>query len=133
LETLKIQSAIDTPEVIFDPQSLFFSISGISHPENAKEFYTRILIWLDEFFERNQQTTLGVVTMELSFRYINSSSYKYLREILRKLTVFHKKGFQIEVVWKYQTDDEDLLEEGQVLLGLPDIKLTHRFEAVDNI
>ena len=71
--------------------------------------------------------------MELSFRYINSSSYKYLREILRKLTVFHKKGFQIEVVWKYQTDDEDLLEEGQVLLGLPDIKLTHRFEAVDNI
>ncbi len=132
MEPLRIQSAIDTPEVNFDPKTLLFTISGISHPENAKEFYTRILVWLDEFFERNQTSDLGTVTAELSFRYINSSSYKYLREILRKLTVFHKKGFQIEVVWKYQQDDEDLLEEGQVLLGLPDIKLSHRFEAIES-
>lgn len=131
MEPLRIQSAIDTPEVYFDPKTLLFAISGISHPENAKEFYTRVLVWLDEFFEQNQTSNLGVVTAELSFRYINSSSYKYLREILRKLTVFQKKGFQIEVVWKYQKDDDDLLEEGQVLLGLPDIKLAHRFEPVE--
>ena len=83
------------------------------------------------FFEKNQEKQLGLITLDLNFRYINSTSYKYLREILRKLTVFSKKGLNFEVVWQHQTDDEDLLEEGQILLSLPDIKLSHRFVAYD--
>jgi len=127
VEPLKIRSAIDTPEINFDPGTRNFSISGISHPENAKEFYTKVLVWLDEFFEKNQENQAGLITVDLNFRYINSTSYKYLREVLRKLTVFHKKGFNIQIVWEHQVEDEDLLEEGQILLSLPDIKLNHRF------
>ncbi|SDB88359.1 DUF1987 domain-containing protein [Williamwhitmania taraxaci] len=127
MEPLRIKSAIDTPEVSFDPGTLRFCISGISHPENAKEFYTKLLVWLDEFFEKNQDKQAEPITLDLNFRYINSTSYKYLREVLRKLTVFHKKGFNIQIVWQYQVEDEDLLEEGQILLSLPDIKLNHQF------
>lgn len=127
MEPLRIKSAIDTPEVSFDPGTLRFCISGISHPENAKEFYTKLLVWLDEFFEKNQDKQADLITLDLNFRYINSTSYKYLREVLRKLTVFHKKGFNIQIVWQYQVEDEDLLEEGQILLSLPDIKLNHQF------
>lgn len=129
MEPLRIKSAIDSPEISFDPTSLLFSISGISHPENAKEFYTKVLVWLDEFFEKNQEKQPNLISVDLNFRYINSTSYKYLREVLRKLTVFHKKGFNIQIIWHYHIDDEDLLEEGQILLSLPDIKLNHKFIA----
>jgi len=127
VEPLRIKSAIDTPEVSFDPGTLHFCISGISHPENAKEFYTKLLVWLDEFFEKNQEKQTDLITLDLNFRYINSTSYKYLREVLRKLTVFHKKGFNSQIVWQYQVEAEDILEEGQILLSLPDIKLNHQF------
>jgi hypothetical protein len=131
LEPLRIKSAIDTPEVNFDPETLQFRISGISHPENAKEFYTKVLVWLDEFFEKNQNSQLDLISVDLNFRYINSTSYKYLREVLRKLTVFHKKGFNIQIIWQHHVEDEDLLEEGQILLSLPDIKLNHKFVAYE--
>ena len=131
MEPLRIKSAIDTPEINFDPGTLLFSISGISHPENAKEFYTKVLVWLDEFFEKNQDKQVDLITLDLNFRYINSTSYKYLREVLRKLTVFHKKGFNIQIIWTHQAEDEDLLEEGQILLSLPDIKLNHKFVAYE--
>ncbi len=131
MEPLRIKSAIDTPEVIFDPETRQFRISGISHPENAKEFYTKVLVWLDEFFEKNQNSQLNLISVDLNFRYINSTSYKYLREVLRKLTVFHKKGFNIQIIWHHHVEDEDLLEEGQILLSLPDIKLNHKFVAYE--
>lgn len=131
MEPLRIKSAIDTPEVNFDPETLQFCISGISHPENAKEFYTKVLVWLDEFFEKNQNSQLDLISVDLNFRYINSTSYKYLREVLRKLTVFHKKGFNIQIIWQHHVEDEDLLEEGQILLSLPDIKLNHKFVAYE--
>jgi hypothetical protein len=126
MKPLRISAAIDTPEVFFDPRTNIFSISGISHPENAKEFFEAILDWLDEFYEETKSKNGQKILVDLNFRYINSASYKYLREVMKKFAHFQRNGFAIEVVWNYQEDDEDLLNEGMVLFELPDIKLTYR-------
>ncbi|HPI44892.1 MAG TPA: DUF1987 domain-containing protein, partial [Tenuifilaceae bacterium] len=117
---------IDSPEVFFDPETNIFSISGISHPENAKEFYQEILIWLDEYYEHMKSKSPAKIIVDLNFKYINSSSYKYLREVLRKISNFKNGNFTIEVIWNYHEEDEELLHEGVVLFELPEISLPYR-------
>lgn len=126
MKPLKIEAAIDTPEIIFDPATNIFSMSGISHPENAKEFYEEILDWLDEFYQEIDRKKGQKIIVDLNFKYINSSSYKYLREIMKKVANIKRNGVNIEVIWNYQEDDEDLLNEGMVLFELPDISLDYR-------
>jgi hypothetical protein len=126
MKPLKIEAAIDTPEIIFDPATNIFSMSGISHPENAKEFYEEILDWLDEFYQEIGEKKGQKIIVDLNFKYINSSSYKYLREIMKKVANIKRNGVNIEVIWNYQEDDEDLLNEGMVLFELPDISLDYR-------
>lgn len=126
MKPLKIEAAIDTPEIVFDPATNVFSISGISHPENAKEFYEDILDWLDEFHQETVAKEEQKIIVDLNFKYINSSSYKYLREIMKKVANIKHNGVDVEVIWNYQEDDEDLLNEGMVLFELPDINLNYR-------
>lgn len=126
MKALKIKGAIDTPEVFFDPEKRVFSISGISHPENAKEFYLSIIDWLDEYYEELTDGDGVKITVDINFKYINSSSYKYLREVMKRISNFQTKGVDIEVIWNYHQEDEDLLNEGMVLFELPDINLNYR-------
>ena len=126
MKPLRIEAAIDSPEVFFDPETNIFSISGISHPENAKEFYQEILIWLDEYYEHMKSKNPVKIIVDLNFKYINSSSYKYLREVLRKISNFKNSNFTIEIIWNYHEEDEELLHEGIVLFELPEIILPYR-------
>jgi hypothetical protein len=126
MKPLKIEAAIDTPELYFDTATNIFSISGISHPENAKEFYEVILDWLDEFYVDIKDSENTKIIVDLNFKYINSSSYKYLREVMKKIANFQKNGIKVEVIWNYHEDDEDLLNEGIVLFELPEVNLSYR-------
>ncbi|HOC35767.1 MAG TPA: DUF1987 domain-containing protein [Tenuifilaceae bacterium] len=126
MDSLYIEAEIDSPEVYFDPETKIFSISGISHPENAKEFYQVIMEWVDEFYEYMKNKKPCKIIVDMNFKYINSSSYKYLRELLIKMANFKNSHFDIEVVWNYQEEDEDLLTEGIVLFELPEINLPYR-------
>jgi hypothetical protein len=126
MKPLKIEGAIDTPEIYFDPVTNIFSISGISHPENAKEFYEIILDWLDEFYVDIKDSENSKIIIDFNFKYINSSSYKYLREVMKKIANFQKNGIKVEVIWNYHEDDEDLLNEGMVLFELPEVNLSYR-------
>lgn len=126
MKPLRIEAAIDTPEIYFDPTTNIFSISGISHPENAKEFYEEILDWLDEFYVDIKENENSKIIVDFNFKYINSSSYKYLREVMKKIANFQKNGILVEVIWNYHEDDEDLLNEGMVLFELPEVNLNYR-------
>jgi hypothetical protein len=126
MKALKIEAAIDSPEVHFDPETNIFSISGISHPENAKDFYSIVLNWLEEYYEEVKDSNSIKIIVDFDFKYINSSSYKYLREIMKRIANFRNNGMTIEVIWNYHEDDEDLLNEGMVLFELPEINLPYR-------
>jgi len=126
MKALRIEAEIDSPEIYFTPDTKLFSISGISHPENAKEFYQQILDWLDEYYEFIKNQEPSKIIVDLNFRYINSTSYKYLRDVLRKISSFRSANFEVEVIWNYHEEDEELLHEGEVLFELPDINLPYK-------
>ncbi|HBI80855.1 MAG TPA: hypothetical protein DDY04_02655 [Bacteroidales bacterium] len=126
MKPLRIEAEIDSPEIYFNPETRVFSISGISHPENAKEFYQQVLDWLDEYYEHMKTQNPSKIVVDLNFRYINSTSYKYLRDVLRKISSFRSVNFDVEVIWNYYEEDEELLHEGVVLFELPDINLPYK-------
>ena len=126
MKALKIEGAIDTPEIYFDPTTNIFSVSGISHPENAKEFYQDIVDWLDDFYEEIKDKQDSKIIVDFNFKYINSASYKYLREVMKRIANFQNNGIKVEVIWNYHEEDEDLLNEGMVLFELPEINLKYR-------
>jgi len=126
MKPLRIEAEIDSPEIYFNPETRVFSISGISHPENAKEFYQQVLDWLDEYYEHMKTQNPSKIVVDLNFRYINSTSYKYLRDVLRKISSFRSANFDVEVIWNYYEEDEELLHEGVVLFELPDINLPYK-------
>lgn len=126
MKPLIIEAQIDSPEVMLDPNTNIFSISGISHPENAKEFYQRIQDWLDMYFEEKRNNKPNKIVIDLSFKYLNSSSYKFLQEILRKISRYTTNQITVEVIWNYHEEDEDIHNEGIILLELPDVMLPYR-------
>ncbi len=122
MERLLIKPTKCTPEIVFDPEKGAFSIYGASYPENAYEFYTPIIDWIDNFIKNEKDKN---VELNVKMQYFDTSSSKCLLIILEKLESFHKNNNKVNVNWLYHEDDFDSLESAEELfIGL---KLPHRF------
>lgn len=117
METLKIHSTSHHPEVNFDHETGVLEISGRSLPEQVLTLYQPILKWIDEYTATSHETTVFKINLD----YINSSSSKYLLEILKRLNEYHKKGNNVAVKWYFDEYDEDAEESGEEYKELLDL------------
>jgi hypothetical protein len=109
MEALDIRATNDTPKVLLDPENDIFEISGRSLPEDVVSFYQPVLDWLEDYKESPNDYT------EFVFKYIyfNTATSKLVQDILIKLEEIHEAGAQIQVIWFYEEDDEDMLDLGE--------------------
>ncbi len=113
---LFIPGTDETPEVNLSLEEGVCKMSGRSLPENAFDFYKPILDWLkDEIKSVRHQ-----VELTLEFDYFNSSSGRYLYELLTTLERSPNKQY-FSVIWNVEKDDELMLEKGEELKSLLDI------------
>jgi len=105
---LEIEQTRFSPYVLMDSNEQKYVIRGRSIPNNAKMFFEPIVDWLTEY--KDQVT--NDFTIELHLEYFNTSTHKYLDDILRVIGSFH---VATKVIWKYVEDDDDLLEIGERL------------------
>lgn len=126
MEKLVIAETKDTPEILFDPKTNIFSISGVCHPENVTKFYEPIIDWL-ESYKNEIKVTKSSKPIELSifFKYINSASYKYLLTFLQLIEGFVPIGLPVNVVWYYEPEDVDMKEAGIELFEFSGVKLPY--------
>ena len=83
-------------------------IEGESYPENASKFFDPILVWVENFVKT------GVpVELNLRLQYFNSSSSKFILDLIDILDNHHEEGGKVKVNWHYADDDEDILESGE--------------------
>ncbi len=113
---LHIAATDDTPEVNFSLVSGKSSILGRSLPENAYDFYRPIISWLNA----NVHLIKHKNELELSFDYFNSSSSRYLFEMLNILERSPNRQL-ITVKWKVEKGDELMFEKAQELSSLLDL------------
>lgn len=110
MKPLYISKTDETPEVALDVENNKFVFEGNSYPENSTKFYTPILNWMREFTEANEKFDM---TIDFNFDYFNTSSAKYILEILRLIQEHHEKGNECLIRWYYFEDDTDMLEAGE--------------------
>lgn len=125
MQSLEIKASAETPEVMFDESSGVLRINGRSLPEDAFSFYQPIIHWLEAYLRANP-----IQKVELNFRldYFNSSSGRYLLELLSKLETFGNASM-IKINWFAEEDDELMIDKGNELKSL--IKLP--FEVITTI
>jgi hypothetical protein len=109
MEALDIRATNDTPKVLLDPENNLFEISGRSLPEDVVSFYQPVLDWLDEYKTEPLDST------EFVFKYVyfNTATSKLIQDILMRLEEIKQSGKEVQVMWFYEQDDEDMLDLGE--------------------
>jgi hypothetical protein len=91
--------------------------TGKSIPEDAYTFYTPIVDSITKYLENPEPKT----TLSFNLEYINSSSKKIITNILKIFEQASENGFQMEVDWHYEADDESIFDLGQDLQSIVQI------------
>jgi hypothetical protein len=117
-EKLHIERTEDTPEVLFDPGAGLFSLVGRSLPENAYNFFKPLID-----FTKQYVTSQNGKSTNLTFKldYFNSSSGRFIFEMLTIFEESYKKHQQVKVKWLVEKDDELMIEKGEELKSLLDM------------
>ncbi|MBN1252729.1 MAG: DUF1987 domain-containing protein [Bacteroidales bacterium] len=121
MQSLIIKATEDTPEIIFDPENEIFSISNVSLPENAIEFYAPVLSWLKKY----RDNPLPETVFNFNIEYLNTASSKQVFELIFLIDKINEVS-DVTVFWHYDSIDEDMQALG--------IRFTHlvkvKFELV---
>ncbi len=95
------------PTVNFDAQKGICEISGESYLEDTIAFFSPLVDWLTEFLETQDKP----LTFNFNLDYYNTSSSKYIVDILSLLKKYQDSGKKITVNWYYNENSEDADEE----------------------
>ena len=110
---LHIEANADSPAITF-LRSGQLRIEGRAICEDPFSFWQPVLEWARGYAQQPAATTELAIYLE----YANSSSTKYISEILYTLDDLHRRAAQVRVVWLYDDDDDTLLRLGQDLQSM---------------
>lgn len=119
-----IDKTTDCPYVNFSEQGLL-EIEGRSITEDVFSFWQPLVDWIEQYIKAPAEFTKVIIFLE----YTNSSSNKYLSEIMKLLDTCVLDGNKVEVIWKYEEDDESILILGEDLDSL--VSMSLKFEKVE--
>jgi len=110
MEHLQIAGSKQSPLVDFNPETGEMELSGRSIPENSYEFYNPLLEWISNYAKNPKELTVLKVYLE----YFNTSSSKYILEVLKRLKeILKNDNASVKVLWCYDEDDEEMMETGE--------------------
>ena len=119
MKKLNIAATEKSPKIIFDPENNIYEMEGNSRPENVRDFYYPIIDTLKHFFEniveKNQIEKFNEKVFKFNFKldYFNSSSAKFISDILVIIKKYCDKGFNIKIYWYFEDGDDDMKEVGE--------------------
>jgi len=124
MQNLFIESTHSTPEITFSPAERIFRISGTSSPEDVRAMYYPVIEWMkifvDDFLEGEYPffTIESPLVFKIDLSYFNSSSAKFLFDILTELKRLNEAYKPVVVEWFYDIDDPEQEEAGIDLASL---------------
>ena len=127
MEEIKIPETEKSPRVKFDPDNRIFELEGNSRPENVREFYHPIIDKLKSYFEKilnnNKLEDFKENPVKFVFKleYFNSSSAKFISDILILIGNYAKKDINVKIYWYFDEGDEDMMEVGEDFSDMIDI------------
>ena len=109
MEKIRIEPTEVSPEIIFDVENNNFSIKGKSVVTEVDSFYSPLIDWLE-----NAQGKLDKrIDFVFDLEYFNIFSSKRILFILYKLSDLQVAGANINVIWHFSMEDDDMKEVGE--------------------
>jgi hypothetical protein len=124
MRKINIEATEVSPQVIFDLDTNSFLITGKSVVTEVDTFYAPLIEWLGTSLEGFTERVDFVFDLE----YFNIFSSKRILFILYKLSDLKSSGVDINVIWHFSLEDDDMKEVGEdfaCMVNLP-------FEFVSN-
>jgi hypothetical protein len=109
MEKYEIEGTVKTPSIVMDGDDGIMTIEGRSNPENAREFFQPVMEWLDEYLKNPAEKT----DLRINLEHFNTSSSKYLMEVLRKIRYLADNDHLFNVTWMYEEDDLEMLDTAE--------------------
>lgn len=114
---LQLAKTKHTPDVTCNSATGEITLAGSSYPENTFDFYDPLMKWISQYMLE----VTGKITLNFRLDYMNSSSIKFVSDIITKLTKYNQSGGSVEINWFYADDDDDIREMGEELKEDTDI------------
>lgn len=107
MKNIIIQGTIVTPEIIFDFNNKTITLNGSSLPDYGGTFYDDVENKLYNFL----QLIDNELTIIFNMVYMNTMSNKRILELFK---ICKKRIPDLKVIWRYQSDDLFMMEEGEI-------------------
>jgi hypothetical protein len=124
MRDLIIEPTRKTPEIVFKCNGELY-LNGISLPQNVIDFFMPVFSWLEELKAHSPQRIRFVIDLV----YLDTSSTKAILSMLKVLKKMVPGEDDLEIVWKYEHGDMDMLDQGEVLQRTT--KIPFRFEEIE--
>ncbi len=126
MKTISIEGTAVTPRVYFDPDKRLLEICGYSRPENARDFYDQLLDWIVEYKDfllkkLEKDTKLDPISFKFKLIYFNSSSAKFVYDIVMLLHEMQISNIPLKIYWYFDEDDDELKEAGEELSDMANV------------
>ena len=110
MENIRIEKTHKTP--LFILKSGYIRLSGRSIPQNAKQQYQICGDWVEQYVQSPAKET----KVELFFEYIDTSSTRFIVDILSMIShMHHTSDNKVVINWYYEDDDDDSLDLGEYI------------------
>lgn len=117
MDDLQREATASTPAVHLEAATGHGRIQGESYPPNAYEFFHPIVDWV-----RARLDAQGSISLELDLPYMNTSSVKWMLDLLDLLDQAYRDGREVNVRWRHDRENErarEVIEDFQEDLELP--------------
>jgi hypothetical protein len=126
MKSLHINGTSVSPTVDFNLETRVLEISGYSRPENVRDFYFPLIEWLDELAKlmisnKTINPDTDLFSFKFKFVYFNSSSAKFIYDIIILLNGFQNDGFPLKIYWYFDEEDDELREAGEELSDMANV------------
>jgi hypothetical protein len=120
-----------SPEIHFSPEKNIFLLRGISSPEDVRELYYPVIDWVNVFVNDILEQKITKYSSDFPLKiqidlvYFNSSSAKFLYDILYDFKRVSTVGIPLIVEWIYDAEDIDMEEAGSDIALLTEMEFTY--------
>jgi hypothetical protein len=131
MENLYLAPTNLSPEILFSPEKNIFSIKGRSSPEDVRNLYYPVIDWVKDFCKKVledshfQYTSEKPFILQFEFTYFNSSSAKFIFDIITEVKRLEKAGIPTIIEWVYDEEDLDLKEAGTDIAILAEMEFRY--------
>jgi hypothetical protein len=134
MEEIYIAPKPTSPEIHFSPDKNIFLLRGISSPEDVRELYYPVIEWVNIFVNSILEQKITKYSadfplkIQIDFDYFNSSSAKFLYDILFDLKRVSSLNIPLIVEWIYDEEDIDMLDAGSDIALLTEMEFTYKIK-----